>query len=139
MILIAVVLCVLYVAVGILSGAHATSVVLAGVLALVVDARPAHRHHSDVLRHVLFTHKVAHVVFVAYRVFFVLLLLLFDRGQLVLRQTCDFSEHVNDGSILCLNGHALQLLLHLDSDSIDPATDLVIDKLHVLFAIVQAF
>ena len=89
-VLVAVVLCVINVAVGILSGAHPRSVVLARVLALVVDAGPTHGHHSDVFRHVLFAHEVAHIVFVAYGVFFVLLLLLLDRCQLVFRQSSDF-------------------------------------------------
>ena len=75
--LILVVLVVLYIAIG-SCATHVAWVVLRSMLRLIVDRHSTHRHNSNVLSNILFTDKVTHVVFVAYGVFFIRLLLLLD-------------------------------------------------------------
>ena len=122
------------------SGAHAAGVVLARVLRLVVQrTQTAHRHHADVLRHVLFLHEIVHVLFVSERAFFLVgLLLLLDGLQLSLDEGGDLAHDVDQAAVLHRDRHSLQLLLHLRAHALRPSAHLVVDQLDVLFAILDA-
>ena len=52
---------------------------------------------------------------------------------------CDVAQNLHNASVLRLDGQALQLILQLAGHALGPTADLVIDKLHVLFAVVEAF
>ena len=132
-----IILGVLSIAVLVLLALHARHIVLAGVLALIVCAGARHGHHSNVLSQVLLVHEVAHIVLVAHRIFLISLLLLFDRHELRLGQVGDLAEHIDNASVLGLDFHALKLLLHFPCHSLDPTTNLIVDQLHVLLAVVQ--
>jgi len=95
-------------------------------------------HDSDVLCHVLFAHEVAHVVFVSHVIILILLLLpLLDLSQLPTSQLRDLTEDLCDAFAFRLNSHATKLVLHLFDDSVRPASDLVVDQLHVLLALLE--
>ena len=99
--------------------------------------RTTHWHDSNVLRHVLLAHEVAHVVFVADGVLVVvrrLLLLLFDLVQLRMSKLLDLPEHVDQASVGRLDCQASELLLHLRSHACSPAANLIIYQLHVLLS-----
>ena len=94
--------------------------------------------YTNVLCDVLLTDKIAHVVLVSHVVLLiVLLLLLLDLRQLAPSQLRDLTEHLRNALALSLNRHAAQLILHLRNDPLRPPADLVIDQLHVLFALLQ--
>lgn len=119
------------------SATHGTRVVLGSVLGGVICRITSHGHHTDVLHEVLLAHEVTHVVFVS-NVFLIIRLLLLDLGDLRLGQVCDVAQYVHNASVLRLDLQALQLVLQLDSHAFRPPTDLVIDQLHILLALVQA-
>ena len=112
-------------------------VVLRSVLRLVVNRHSAHRHNPDVLRHVLFADKVTHVVFIANGIFLIRLLLLLDLRQGLLGKASDLTQHLYHAAILCVDAHAVELVLHLRADSLQPAAYLVVDELHVFPAVVE--
>ena len=99
-----------------------------------------HWHDSNVLRHVLLAHEVAHVVLVADGVFVVvllllLLLLLFDLVQLRMSELVNLPQHVDQASVGRLDCQASELLLHLHSHACSPAAHLIIYQLHVLLSL----
>ena len=106
---------------------------------VVGPRRTTHWHDSNVLRHVLLAHEVAHVVFVADGVLVVvllllLLLLLFDLVQLRMGKLLNLPEHVDQASVGRLDCQASELLLHLHSHACSPAAHLIIYQLHVLLS-----
>jgi hypothetical protein len=131
-----IVLVVFEIAVADSSPIHAASVVLRGVLGRVVDRdSSAHRHHSNVLCHVLLTREVVHILLVSERVFLVLLKPILDCAQLRPCHCCDLTEDGTHGPIFSLHSHAIKLFLHLSNDSLSPAADLVVDELDVLLTL----
>ena len=100
---------------------------------------PWSAQHANVLCDVLFADEIAHVVLVRHVVFFfvVLLLLLLDLGELPAGQLRDLTENLSNALALSLNRHATELVLHLGNDTLCPPTDLVVDQLHVLLALLQ--
>ena len=105
---------------------------------VVSPGRATHWHDSNVLRHVLLAHEVAHVVFVADGVVVVvlllLLLLLFDLVQLRMSKLLNLPQHVDEASVGRLDCQASELLLHLHSHACSPAAHLIIYQLHVLLS-----
>ena len=97
--------------------------------------------HANVLCDVLFADEIAHVVLVSQVVFLlvVLLLLLIDLSELPAGQLCDLTENLSNVFALRLNRHATELVLHLGNDTLCPPTDLIVDQLHVLLALLQTF
>ena len=108
------------------------------MLRSVVDREAAaHGHHTDVLRHVLFTCEVVHVLLISNRVFLVSITLLLDCAELGLSESSNLSKDLGNRPILGLDGHSSKLVLHLGNDSLGPAANLVIDQCHVLFTSIQ--
>ena len=120
---------------------HCTScgVILRCVFRLIVHRWTANRHDTNVLSNVFLAHEVAHVVLIGDRVLVILsllLLLLPDLAQLGARKLLNFPEHIHQASILRLDCQATQLFLHLSGDALGPAAHLIVNQLHILFALV---
>ena len=100
---------------------------------------PWSAQHANVLCDVLFADEIAHVVLVRHVVFLlvVLLLLLLDLSELPAGQLRDFTENLSNALALSLNRHTTELVLHLGNDTLCPPTDLVVNQLHVLLALLQ--
>ena len=64
-------------------------------------------------------------------------LLLLDLGELPAGQLRDLTENLSNALALSLNRHATELVLHLGNDTLCPPTDLVVDQLHVLLALLE--